>query len=286
MLIERLAGNPIIQPKMSSSIGTNINGPSLIRVPEWVSNPLGRYYLYFAHHKGTFIRLAYADDLSGHWKIYEPGVLRIEDSFCYNHIASPDVHIDESRKEIRMYFHGANLDSVTQGTKVGISPDGMNFRCFDRWLGNPYFRVFRWNKRYFALGMPGIIYRSEDGLSNFENGPTLFGPNMRHSALKLEGNILSVFYSNAGDAPERILLSTIELTNDWMNWRESQAQIILEPEKLYEGADLPLVPSVRNLAPHRVRQLRDPAIFVEEGKTYLIYSVAGESGLAIAEIKE
>lgn len=25
--------------------GENINGPSLIRVPAWVKNPLGRYYL-------------------------------------------------------------------------------------------------------------------------------------------------------------------------------------------------------------------------------------------------
>jgi hypothetical protein len=34
----------------------------------------------------------------------------------------------------------------------------------------------------------------------------------------------------------------------------------------------------------RVRQLRDPALFEEEGRTYLLYSVAGESGIAIAEI--
>ena len=31
---------------------TNINGPSLIKVPHWMENPLGKYYLYFAHHKG------------------------------------------------------------------------------------------------------------------------------------------------------------------------------------------------------------------------------------------
>ena len=42
---------------------SNINGPSLVRVPEWVENPLGKYYLYFAHHRGAYIRLAYADAL-------------------------------------------------------------------------------------------------------------------------------------------------------------------------------------------------------------------------------
>src|SRR6185503_14642331 len=54
--VERLAGNPMIYPSMMpSGIGANINGPSLIRVPSWIPNPLGKYYLYFAHHKGRYI---------------------------------------------------------------------------------------------------------------------------------------------------------------------------------------------------------------------------------------
>ena len=35
----------------------------------------------------------------------------------------------------------------------------------------------------------------------------------------------------------------------------------------------------------RVNQLRDPAIYQEDDKTYLLYSVAGENGLAIAELE-
>src|SRR5438067_6281806 len=92
----RLPNNPIITPELSRSIGDNINGPSLIRVPDWVASPLGRYYLYFAHHQGKFIRLAYANALAGPWKIYEPGTLRLDEvSTCHNHIASPDVHVDD-----------------------------------------------------------------------------------------------------------------------------------------------------------------------------------------------
>ena len=34
----------------------------------------------------------------------------------------------------------------------------------------------------------------------------------------------------------------------------------------------------------KVNQLRDPAIFEEDGRIYLIYSVAGENGLAMAEL--
>ena len=37
-----------------------------------------RYYLYFAHHKGSYIRLAFADAVAGPWTVYEPGVLSLE----------------------------------------------------------------------------------------------------------------------------------------------------------------------------------------------------------------
>ena len=73
--IQRSKHNPIVRPDMDDRLQANINGPSLMQVPEWIENPLGRYYLYFAHHQGTFIRLAYADDLLGPYTVYSPGVL-------------------------------------------------------------------------------------------------------------------------------------------------------------------------------------------------------------------
>jgi hypothetical protein len=62
--------------------------------------------------------------------------------------------------------------------------------------------------------MPGIFYLSRIGLSNFAQGSTLFTRPMRRTALALDGSVLSVFYTIVGDCPERILLSTIELTPD------------------------------------------------------------------------
>ena len=35
-----------------------------------------------------------------------------------------------------------------------------------------------------------------------------------------------------------------------------------------------------------MNQLRDPAIFEEGGRTYLLYAVAGEEGIALAELEE
>lgn len=282
MKIKRFAENPIIRPDMDARMGDDINGPSLIRVPEWIEKPLGRYYLYFAHHKGEYIRLAYADRLAGPWKTHEPGTLQLKDSFCSYHIASPDVHVDDERREIRMYYHGGT--DIGQKSLVALSKDGLHFTAPPEILGEFYFRVFRWKGEYYAMSKPAIVYRSKDGLTDFRKGPTLFTENIRHSAFKLDGNVLSVFYTNFGDCPERIMFAKVELKPDWMTWKESESCVVLEPETDYEGANLPLSPSKEGWAPQPVRQLRDPAIFRENGKTYLLYSVAGEHGIAIAEI--
>jgi hypothetical protein len=285
--VVRLVDAPIIRPHMDGRMGANVNGPSLIRVPDWLERPLGRYYLYFGHHDGRYIRLAHADDLLGPWSTHGAGVLPLAAAGVAGHVASPDAHVDTGRREIRMYFHGSDTPSGGGGeqlTRVATSRDGLTFATRPEPLGLPYFRAFRFGGWWYALAMPGVLYRSRDGLGDFEEGPTLFGPEMRHSAVRLERDRLQVFYTNAGDCPERILLSTIELRGEWREWRASPARVILEPEREYEGGDLPLEPSRRGLAPDPVRELRDPAIFEEDGRTYLLYSVAGEQGIALAEI--
>jgi hypothetical protein len=284
----RLKENPIIRPELSPTIGTDINGPSLIRVPEWVEKPLGRYYLYFADHTGKFIRLAYADRLEGPWRIHEPGALRLEETACKGHIASPDLHVDNDRREIRMYFHGPSKGG--QVTYLATSKDGLKFTAGREPLGPAYFRVFRHGGWWYAIVREGMLLRSRDGVTPFEPGPRLFQFSdpaliVRHSAVKLDGNRLMIFYSRIGDEPESILLSTVDLAGDWMAWRASEPQVILKPEEKYEGADLPVEKSRGGLSAKPVRQLRDPGIFEESGRTYLLYSVAGERGIAIAELK-
>ena len=81
---------------------------------------------------------------------------------------------------------------------------------------------------------------------------------MRHAALLKRGNGLWVFWTQVGDMPERILLSRIDLAGDWTGWKESEAVEVLRPEFPWEGADAPLVPSVRSTAYGQVNQLRYP----------------------------
>ena len=79
-------------------------------------------------------------------------------------------------------------------------------------------------------------------------------------------------------------MSEIDLTPDWMDWKESARRWCWNRRWTMRGADLPLAPSQRGLTEVRVRQLRDPGIFEENGETYLLYSVAGEAGIAIARL--
>ena len=292
--IERLVDAPIVRPDMDGSMGRNIAGPSLIRVPDWIQGPLGRYYLYFADHRGTYIRLAYADALTGPWTMYEPGTLRLDQSHfpttcppcaparAYAHIASPDVHVDDARREIVMYVHGRDVGR--QVTRVAVSTDGLRFDGRPEILGRPYFRVFRHEGFVYALAMPGVLYRSRDGLTGFEEGPQLFNPNMRHSAVLKRGDRLSVFWTQRTAAPERVLLSTIDLRGDWTGWMESAPVEVLRPERPWEGADLPVEPSRGGSIDVPVNQLRDPTIFEEDGRVYLLYAVAGERGIGLAEV--
>lgn len=295
----RLLDGPIIVPDMDERMGTNIQGPSLIRVPDWVENPLGKYYLYFAEHRGEYIRLAYADSVTGPWTIYTPGTLTLEESHfpttcppcsvpagstapAYAHIASPDVHVREDRQEIVMYLHGREPE--VQVTRVAVSKDGLHFEAYPEILGRPYFRVFEHGGYYYGLAMPGFLYRSRDGIGNFAEGPRFFNDDMRHAALLIRDNILYVFWTQVGHAPEVIMVSAIMMEGDWTQWTESEAVELLRPERVWEGANLPLIPSVRGDITVRANQLRDPAIFEEDGEVYLLYSVAGESGIALAKI--
>ncbi|MDP6417020.1 MAG: hypothetical protein QGG54_18590, partial [Gammaproteobacteria bacterium] len=65
---------------------------------------------------------------------------------------------------------------------------------------------------------------------------------------------------------------------------ESEAVEVLRPEFDWEGADAPMEPSVRSTAYGQVNQLRDPALFVEEGIVYLLYAIAGEAGIGLARV--
>tara|TARA_Y100000588_G_scaffold97414_2_gene105708 strand:+ start:11307 stop:12266 length:960 start_codon:yes stop_codon:yes gene_type:complete len=313
---QRSPHNPIVHPGINERIGGNINGPSLIRVPEWVENPLGRYYLYFAHHQGKYIRLAYADNLLGPYKVYGPGVLDIEDTPFTKHIASPDVHVDHDINAVRMFYHGKEFigrkpDSIGQTTCHAQSLDGLDFTSDRVCVGPSYLRMVR--LKDYTYGFRGLadrlLWRTQNDRTLFEPGPSIkieseeYTPKeqitkenkknpdfpifrMRHTALVLRDHNLDIYYSNTGDCPERIKRTTVDLSSDWTEWQGSAPIEILCPETDYEGVNQPNLPSDGGVSHDPVRQVRDPYVYVEGDRSYLVYSVAGEMGLGIAELIE
>lgn len=315
----RFKDNPVIHQALHAEIGDNINGASLIRVPDWVKNPLARYYLYFAHHKGRYIRMAYADNIEGPWLIHKPGVLNVNETqfvkeditspieakgswakatggqFLYAHVASPDVHVDEKDQKILMYYHGL-LEDGEQKTRLAVSDDGLTFSSLEPLLGTPYFRAFAYQQYIYAFAWGGALFRAANWQGPFELGPDILAASniipknqtIRHVAVRLyssespENDQLELFYSCIGDNPESIYRSVIQLSDNWHNWQIGKPELILRPELNWEGADLPEKPSKVGAAEGPENGLRDPCIF----KGNLFYCGAGETAIGFAKLTE
>lgn len=187
-----LDGEPIISAASFTAVGAStlesasINGPSVIRIPDWVpvherAAPDALYYLYFAHHKGRYIRMAWAQNPRGPWHLYNTGgtapdgrrgVLDIGDDrqldlgdgmVIQRHVASPDVQIDNENRRLLMYFHGPvkpghGLRAV-QRTLVATSRWGLDFSQDIKAaiLGPSYFHVFQHDNETYALSRHSLF---------------------------------------------------------------------------------------------------------------------------------
>ncbi len=303
MHISRLPTNPIIHRGLFAAgdpDGENINGPCLVRVPDWVPNPLGRYYCYFAHHKGETIRLAYADALAGPWRLHPGGVIALADiPAARGHIASPEVVWDHSNHECRLYLHGFAHAAPKQHTFLVCGDNGLHFpRVGSTILCPSYLRVWRHQDWWYGMVKGGRLYRSQDGRSVFTAGPiphivpsqfsatgTIYG--MRHLALVASAESVMIYWSNIGDAPERILRVRLATTGDWTTWQAGEIEEVLYPEMPWEGAELAVVTSVRGAVHHPEHAVRDPHVFTDtDDRQWLTYSTAGEQAIALAELHE
>ena len=213
--VQRLnGGQPILDAADFSAVGASgyantINGPSVIAVPDWISaadrpDASANYYMYFADHAGDFIRMAWASQVDGPWTIFNTGtsgpgstnavgrgVLDMDLGTYPNqigfgdgqvsitdHIASPDVHVDNTNQQIVMYFHGPSnaLEggyTGSQKTFVATSTTGLNFNktshggevnhgVQNTLLGNAYYRVFEHGGEVYAISNYGELWKAPD----------------------------------------------------------------------------------------------------------------------------
>ncbi len=206
--------DPIIDPSTFADVGItnsdrdNINGPSLIRLPDWLADadrvhPDANYYLYFAHHSGRYIRMAWASELTGNWSLFNigtatdrswgangnntgeqtlgAGVLDLSTVLSFgtagigvsNHVASPDVLIDDVNQRFVMYFHSPRngFGPSGQQTYVTTSSNGLNFNDPNEYgqTGHGprdvmptggYLRSFDVNGSTFAYSNTGELWRA------------------------------------------------------------------------------------------------------------------------------
>lgn len=104
--------------------------PCIRGVYDKVTEPLGRYYLYYGPHDAPGgICLAYADSLEGPFTEYphNPIVSNVwNPHYDVSHVASPHVLWHAGEREFWMYFHGENTT-----TRLARSKDGITF-TYDR----------------------------------------------------------------------------------------------------------------------------------------------------------
>jgi hypothetical protein len=338
----RTSSLPVLSGLAEERGYVNINGPTVIRVPNWIRRPLGRYYMYFAHHKGSYIRMAYADSPLGPWQLHSPGVLRLSASgfpesvqegedagegvmgalfetfsphvirdyllMAYRalvtdpaerearglspqapkavHVASPEIYIDEANWRLLMYYHGFD-ERGGQSSRMAISEDGLTFKVQPQRVFSTYLRGFEFGDQHYLLGMPGVLYRGSGPEGPFEpRDRLLFEPDMRHAGLLLEGSTLYVFWSSVGYAPERILLSQVDLSPaDWNDWVATAPVDLLRPEVHWEGSALAVMPSLRGEMYEAANELRDPFVFRDkDGRLYLYYVGGGEKAIGVARL--
>ncbi len=301
----RYLDRPLLHIGSHPSIGRNINGPCVIRTPDWVPDALGRFYMYFAHHTGTHIRLAIADNVRGPWRVADTPPLRLSDSkFAQNpvtyrtaagrlvtepaHIASPDVHILEKSRQIVMLFHGLQNDG-TQSTGVAVSTNGRDFSTegFETNIAPPYLRVCKTPDQLIGVAWGGEVFTSHSLLGPFEKGPPVLerpnGPDLipRHPALVWKNGTLHCFYTLIGDCPERVWHVPVSPGASWSDWQTGTPNMILAPDRIWEGSDIPETPSRIGEAKSMEKALRDPFVFED----HVFYAGGGENCIAAQRIE-
>lgn len=293
--VHRCGDGPIIDARTpgwsTPADARNINGPTLVRMPDWASGRLGRWHLYFADHHGDHLRLAWADRPEGPWRIHGPGLLPLAEAGFDDHVASPEIVIDHVGRRILCFYHGQSLrPQRVHATRVAASIDGRTFAAPSPIIAPFYLRVWRQDGLWYGLAKAGAglqLLRARDPFQPWEPGPELL-PRARHACVWPVAGGQLVIYSRIGDEPEHLRLALLPTTaTDWRDWPVAMepCRPLLLPERPYEGADRPSAPSRSGAASGRVRQLRDPHVVADGDRLLLTYAVAGESGIALAEIR-
>lgn len=123
--------NPVLKTNYANMF------PTVIEVQQYLEEPIDRYYMYLAAHKGQNIYLATSPKLEGPWKPFPNPVYSMKDAGLCDHISSPEIYFNCKEDLFNLYYHGLikNYDEVSKKgthnnlhyTGYAFSKDGVSF---------------------------------------------------------------------------------------------------------------------------------------------------------------
>jgi len=248
----------------------NINGPVVFRRPNFFT-PGPDWIMYFAHHKGSSIRQATADNIEGPWQVLPSTILELNKIPGYDHIASPEVVVHDTFLEL--YYHCPYGDF--QYTFVATTKNGVDWEYGTEVQGMFYMRIIEDNYAVAKYKNDGGIAYKRKG-SSFEEVRKIL-PNMRHCAYHNH----KLYWSCIGDSPESIFRGTLILPE----FDIRDVEEVIKPTYNFETGGHTPNPSRPGPAV-RVNEVRDPYIIEVRGIVYIFYTVKGEEAIALATIEE
>lgn len=192
--------------------------PCIINATDHISNPLGKYYLYYAPHDAPAgICMAYSNSITGPFTEYANNPIisnKHQEKINVSHVSSPHVVWMPQYNKYFLYFHGENTT-----TRWAYSTDGINWDLADDHVA---LKTSDWGSGFtecsyakvFEYAIPGIgdrytmvmmliksgygrrigLATSKDGKKFTPRDPALLSPNAA------EGNDVSgpFYWSNGG----------------------------------------------------------------------------------------
>src|SRR5689334_15853165 len=119
-------GTPFTKANLRYNPTNELIFPCIRGMYDKISNPLGRYYLYYAPHDAPGgICLAYGNSLAGQFTEH-PGNPIVSNNwsphYSVSHVSSPHVIWNADTRQFYLYFHGENTT-----TRMAWSTNGINF---------------------------------------------------------------------------------------------------------------------------------------------------------------
>jgi hypothetical protein len=280
-------------PEMTSR-GENINGPTVVQIRfGLLKKPF--YLLFFAHHHGKFIRVAFSRLPNGPFiRIHAWGLHWVWNPLSERrgHVASPESVLVDGKRYLLTHSPSRRLPKQkTYAARLYLGFFSPRPRLT---LLPGYARFFSWDKQVYAVTHGRGLYRIkgpdwrpqelELDVREAIHLPDLEASvGIRHPFILPIGDNLLYFFTRRGDSPERIFASLLYFNTDKCASLGKPIEV-LRPEMPFEGSELPTRPSAGGIARNSENAVRDPFVLELDGKYILYYAVQAERGIACAEL--